>query len=146
MSGRVMCECTKSFYVSATSGRRSVRWIALLLALSVCFLLSTCDFARRQQTARSPRSKPLLSASPNPVPAGDPDQPLASTQITWNTGDGAVGDVYVKVNRSPEVLLGRSPSGTLNIAWIQFDSTYEFRLYTKKHSRLLAKLDVTRNN
>jgi hypothetical protein len=147
MSERViMHECTKSFYGSATSGRDSARWIALLLGLSVCLLLSTCHSVRRQQTARSPGAKPVLSASPNPVPAGDLDQPLGSTQISWNTGNGSEGDVYVKVNRDPEVFLRRGPSGTLNVRWIQFDSTYEFRLYTRKRSRLLAKLDVTRDN
>ena len=56
------------------------------------------------------------------------------------------GDLYVKVNRSPEVLLAQARSGTLKIEWIQFDSTYEFRLYAQKHSKLLAKLDVTRDN
>jgi hypothetical protein len=88
-----------------------------------------------------------LTAQPNPVPAGDPDQPLATTVITWNTGDAATGDLYVKANRSPEVFLARARSGTLKIDWIQFDSTYEFRLYAaKKHSKLLARLDVTRDN
>jgi hypothetical protein len=89
--------------------------------------------------------KPLLLAEPNPVPAGDLDQPLAATQVTWNTGDNTIGDLYVKVNRSPEAFLARSRSGTIKIDWIQFESTYEFRLYAKKH-RLLAKLDVTRDN
>jgi hypothetical protein len=56
------------------------------------------------------------------------------------------GDLYVKVNRSSEVFLARARSGTLKIEWIQFDSTYEFRLYARKHSRLLANLDVTRDN
>jgi hypothetical protein len=87
-----------------------------------------------------------LTAEPNPVPAGDPDQPLATTMITWNTGDEAASDLYVKVNRSPEVFLARAPSGILKIDWIQFDSTYQFRLYKKKHSKLLAKVDVARDN
>jgi hypothetical protein len=52
----------------------------------------------------------------------------------------------VKTNRSPEVFVGRGSSGTLKVDWIQFDSTYEFRLYGKKHSRVLAKLDVTRDD
>ncbi|PYV47346.1 MAG: hypothetical protein DMG92_16500 [Acidobacteria bacterium] len=87
-----------------------------------------------------------MTAEPNPAPAGDPDQPLATTVITWNTGNEATGDLYVKVNRSPEFRLARARSGTLKIDWIQFDSTYQFRLYTKKHSKLLAKVDVTRDN
>jgi hypothetical protein len=112
---------------------------------SICLALGACGDARRQASGK--RSiKPVLSASPNPVPAGDLDQPVGSTEVTWNMGNRAIGDLYVKVNRSPERFLGRGRSGTIKIEWIQFDSTYEFRLYAKKHSRLVAKLDVTRDN
>lgn len=121
----------------------------LLLSFAVCWLLlGACDSGRRHSTQNGTSSshKPILFAEPNPVPAGNPDQPLATTQITWSTGGEAMGDLYVKVNRAPEVFLGRGPSGTLKIDWIQFDSTYEFRLYAKKHSKLLTKLDVIRDN
>jgi hypothetical protein len=91
-------------------------------------------------------AKPVLFAEPNPVPAGDPDQLLGTTTITWNTGSGATGDLYVKVDRAPEVFMARSPSGTQKIGWIQFDCFYEFRLYAKKRSKLLAKLAVTRDD
>jgi hypothetical protein len=87
-----------------------------------------------------------LAADPNPVPAGNLDQPLGSTVITWNTGSEVAGDLYVKVDRSDEVFVGRAPSGTMKIDWIQFDSRYEFRLYATKRAKLLAKLDVTRDN
>lgn len=112
-----------------------------------CLLLSACSGGRHHSTQDRTDGKPLLTAEPNPVPAGDPDQPLATTLITWNTGGAAAGDLYVKVNRSPEVFLSRGPSGALKIDWIQFDSTYEFRLYpAKRDSRPLAKLEVTRDN
>ena len=111
-----------------------------------CLLLGACSEGRHHSFPDRTDGKPLLTAQPNPVPAGDPDQPLATTVITWNTGDEATGDLCVKANRSPEVFLARAPSGILKIDWIQFDSTYQFRLYTKKHSKLLAKVDVTRDN
>jgi len=111
-----------------------------------CFWLGACSEGRYHSSPDRTDVKPLLTAEPNPVPAGDPDQPLATTVITWNTGNEATGDLYVKVNRSPEFRLARARSGTLKIDWIQFDSTYQFRLYTKKHSKLLAKVDVTRDN
>ena len=112
-----------------------------------CLLLGACSEGRHHSFPDRTDGKPLLTAEPNPVPAGDPDQPLATTVITWSTGDEATGDLYVKVNRSPEFRLACARSGTLKIDWIQFDSTYEFRLYTgKKRSKLRAKLDVTRNN
>ena len=89
-----------------------------------------------------------MSAKPNPVPAGDPDQPVGSTVITWNTGSEAAGDLYVKMDRSDEVGVASAPFGTQKIDWIQFDVRYEFRLYStgKKPVKLLAKLEVTRND
>jgi hypothetical protein len=96
--------------------------------------------------ADSGRAKPVLSANPNPVPAGDVDNPLGNTIITWDTKNGALGDLYVKVNREPEKFVARGSKGTQEISWIQFDSFYEFRLYTKSRSKLLAKLAVTRDN
>jgi hypothetical protein len=122
---------------------RAGRPITILLSLT-CLLLSACDKAQRQAAAN--RTKPVLSASPNPVPTGDFDQPLGSTRITWNTGSQMTGDLYVKVNRSPEVFLARGPTGSFDVKWIQFDSLYEFRLYAKKHSRLLARVEVTRDD
>jgi hypothetical protein len=133
-----------TLFISPTNRIHLAHYAALLLAFAVCFFLNACDSAHRHR-AQTASAKPTLLAEPNPVPAGDLDQP-ASTVITWNTGTGIIGDLYGKTNRSPEVFLGRGPSGTLKIDWIQFDSAYEFRLYTKRRSRLLAKLDVTRDN
>jgi hypothetical protein len=108
--------------------------------------LSACDGRGRHSTQNAPSHKPILSAQPNPIPAGDPDQALATTQITWHTGDETTGDLYVKIDRADEVFIAHAPSGTMKIDWIQFDSRYEFRLYAKKRSKLLAKLEVTRDD
>jgi hypothetical protein len=110
-----------------------------------CLFLSSCQKVKRL-AVDSGRAKPVLSASPNPVPAGDIEKPLGSTTITWNTGNGAPGDLYVKVDREPEKFIARAASGTNEVRWIQFDSVYEFRLYGKKHSKLLATLTVTRDD
>lgn len=109
-------------------------------------LLNACDGGRRHSTQKATRGKPLLSATPNPIPTGDPDKPVASTQITWDTGDGTIGELYVKIDREDERLVGHAPSGSMKIDWIQFDSVYEFRLYGKKRSKLLATLTVTRDD
>jgi hypothetical protein len=53
---------------------------------------------------------------------------------------------YVKVDREPEAFMARAPSGKQEVRWIQFDSFFEFQLRTKKHSKLLAKLEVTRDD
>jgi len=122
--------------------------VSVSLAFAVwCLSLTTCNDAQWHSAKNTSGGNPVLFAEPNPVPAGDPDQALGSTVVSWNTGRKEAGDLYVKVNRSPEVFLGRAPSGTVKIDWIQFDSTYEFRLYAgKKRSKLLARLDVTRDN
>jgi len=123
------------------------RILPLLFGIAVCCsVLNACDGGRRHSTQDATGGKPLLFAEPNPLPAGDPDQPLATTVITWNTGSEATGDLYVKVNRSPKIFIARAPSGTMKIDWIQFDSRYEFRLYAKKRSKLLTKLEVTRDD
>jgi hypothetical protein len=129
----------------ATCSACFVRCISMVVGLSICVLLSACDSARRQ-TSDTAFPKPLLSAIPNPVPTGDINQPLGTTTISWNTGDGSIGDLYVKVNRESERFIAQAPSGTQQVRWIQFDSLYEFRLYNKKHSKLLAKLEVTRDD
>ena len=122
-------------------------WIALV----VCFLaLDGCYSSKRPTTSSTQTDQATgaasLSADPNPVPAGSPDEALGKTTISWNTGDSSVGDVYVKMNRKPEVLVGRGQSGTIQINWIAFDSLYEFRLYTKRnHFKPLKKLDVIRD-
>ena len=119
--------------------------VMLLAALFVCIVLSTCDRTRRP-TTDSATPTAVLSASPNPVPSGDIEKPLGTTTITWDTGNGAAGDLYVKVNREPETFISRAPRGTQEVRWIQFDSFYEFRLYSGKRSKLLATLEVTRDD
>ena len=145
MTRRRMQENTANPFGCVINHGLSGIWMILLLGFSSCLLLSSCDTARRQPIHNG-TTQPILSASPNPIPTGDPDKPVASTQITWDTGDGTIGNLYVKIDREDERLLGRAPSGSMNIDWIQFDSVYEFRLYGKKRSKLLTTLTVTRDD
>jgi hypothetical protein len=138
----------KTAHFQGRSGKliacRSIAGVACFLALV------GCHSSKRPTTSSTQTDQAIgaasLSASPNPVPAGSPDQELGKTTISWNTGDSSVGDVYVKMNRAPEVLVGRGQSGTIQINWIGFDSLYEFRLYTKRnHFKPLKKLEVIRD-
>jgi hypothetical protein len=126
------------------TGALTRRCSEVALAFLVCFALSACHHRRSAAEGRS--TEPVLSASPNPVPAGDLDQPLGATRVTWNTGSRIIGDLYIKVNRSPEVFLARGSAGVFDAKWIQFDALYEFRLYAKKRSKLLARVQVTRDD
>jgi len=84
------------------------------------------------------KTAPSLSASPNPVPAGEG---RGLTTISWKSVDGRV---YVSKNGREEVLFGGSPRGSQQANWIQAGSTHEFRLYDADHKQLLAKVTVTR--
>jgi hypothetical protein len=127
---------------SATGHRYRIRRMTLLLSLPICVFLNACD-GGRQKTVHGSGERPTLVAEPNPVPAGDPDQPLGTTTLTWDTGNGSIGELYVKVDRQPEKFITHGPSGIQEVRWIQLDSWYEFRLYSEKRSKLLATLEVT---
>jgi hypothetical protein len=79
-----------------------------------------------------------LSASPNPVPAGDA---LGKTTISWNSVDGKI---YISANGGEEVLFANSPRGSQDVNWINAGSSYEFRLYNCDHTKLLEKVVVTK--
>jgi hypothetical protein len=82
----------------------------------------------------------LLTANPNPVPAG---QQLGRTMISWDTTDGRVGKIYVSVNGGQEALFSDGQCGSAPADWINAGSNYEFRLYSSDRTELLAKLAVT---
>jgi hypothetical protein len=86
---------------------------------------------------------PMIMASPNPVPAGEG---ASTTTITWNTGDGTMGYVYVSVNDREESLFARSPQSSNAANWIQTGFRYRFRLYNgTERGKLFAETTVARN-
>ena len=89
------------------------------------------------------KSAATLTASPNPVPPG---QGFGTSTITWNTGDGTVGQVYVAEGDKPEKpFAGPLSQGSLDAPWIGVGTTYEFRLYAgQEHKTLLASAKVVR--
>jgi tRNA (mo5U34)-methyltransferase len=82
------------------------------------------------------RADPTLSASPNPIPAGDNP---GRTTISWSGGA-----VYVSMNDGKEVLFADLRQGSKVASWILTGSSYEFRLYDSDHTELLVKLAVTK--
>ena len=85
---------------------------------------------------------PILTASPNPVPAG---HALGRTTISWNALGEGIGKVYVSVNGGEESLFADGRRGSNDANWIEAGSSYEFRLYNSDHKQLLAKVTVTRD-
>lgn len=96
--------------------------------------------------AAEPMSSPMiaracLAADPNPVVtvAGQ-----GTTFITWSTGDGSVGEVWVSQDGGSETLFATGTEGTQEAPWIMQHSTYDFRLYAgTMHDNMLAAVSVT---
>jgi hypothetical protein len=120
------------------SGVASVLALALLLAAGGCGRLpaSVKDLERGPYTG-----KPWIVATPNPVPAG---RRLGFTTVTWDTGRGTPGRVFVSVGGKPEKFFSDSPKYHQDAPWIGRGS-YEFRLYADDDQTTpLAKVTVTR--
>jgi hypothetical protein len=83
-----------------------------------------------------------IKATPNPVPAGSG---MGTTTISWTTGDGSEGEVYVSESGQAERLFAsKTPQGSGDAPWVQAGVSYEFRLYDAAHAKLLGKVVVTR--
>jgi hypothetical protein len=84
-----------------------------------------------------------ITATPNPVPT---QSGTGTSAISWNTGDGSPGSVYVSVDNGPEELFADGSMGSSDAGWIKPNVKYEFRLYSKASPRiLLASVQVTGN-
>ena len=122
--------------------KRFIPTIAILLPL---FFFAACGPSKSPEanaSAGSPAaSAATITASPNPVTTGEGP---GTTTVTWNTGDGTAGQVYVSVDGGPEAVFAFGPSGSHAASWIQAGKTFEFRLYAGyEHAKVLAKTQVT---
>jgi FkbM family methyltransferase len=85
---------------------------------------------------------PLLTATPNPVPAGSD---AGVTTVRWDTRDGSDGEITLAAYGSPERVWARGSSGTQQANWINAWGVYVFRLYRVGHRRqLLDSIRVSR--
>jgi hypothetical protein len=123
---------------------RHLRSHLVLMSLLLCVGCSGDDEpAPIGAPSSSAAAGPQISASPNPVPLGS--EKFGTTTITWDTGDGSIGEVYVSVNGKPEKLFaGNRRKGSLEAPWIG-KGEHEFRLYAgTEHKTVLASVMVTR--
>jgi len=119
----------------------SQRPLALLLV--GLLVLSGCGGPQPASapTSASPTGASIL-ANPNPVPAGSA---LGTTTITWKTGDGSQGQVYVSQDGAAENVFDAGTDNSKEAPWIQTGSSYEFRVYAgSDHKTQLASVKVTR--
>jgi len=97
---------------------------------------------RSPATTAATKGPPSITASPNPVPAG---AGKGTTKITWTTGNGSVGQVYVSDGKR-ENLFATASEGSKEVRWIQAGVTHEFTLYAgKEHKEVLASVSVTQS-
>ena len=81
-----------------------------------------------------------ITATPERVKVSDGS---ASTDISWNTGDGSMGFVFVTANGRPPVLVATSNEGSRVISWIR-RGNYVFQLYGDAGRRtLLSSVNVS---
>src|SRR5205823_13319327 len=67
----------------------------------------------------------------------------SSTDISWNTGDGSTGFVFVTANGRPPVLVATGKEGNRVISWIR-RGNYIFQLYGDAERRtLLSSVNVS---
>jgi hypothetical protein len=82
-----------------------------------------------------------IIAIPNPVPAA---RNPGKTIVTWYTGDGSPGEVYVSIDGGAEKLFSDRVSH--HDAIITYGHEYEFRLYAgTDHTTRLGTVRVTRD-
>ena len=123
--------------------KRFIRTTAVVMLL---FFLAACNPPKAPE-ANAPTGSPggstaTITASPNPVLVGQGT--AGTTTITWNTGDGSVGTVYLAKDGEPEAPFASGAPGSAPAPWIEAGKTYEFRLYAgTEHTKMLAKTQVT---
>jgi len=121
-----------------------VKNIAAMAALVLLVSCGTSQSAARPTASSAPSSaaRATISAEPNPVPPG---ADLGTTIITWRTGDGRPGQVYVSQDGGSETLFAAGPDGSEQANWIRAGSKYDFRLYAGiDHTSMLGSVEVTR--
>jgi hypothetical protein len=121
------------------------RFIPTITILVPLFFFAACGPSKNpdsnSSTASSAAAAATITASPNPVTTGEGS---GTTTITWNTGDGATGQVYVSEDGAPENLFAAAPTGSAPAPWIRAGKTFEFSLYAgTEHAKVLAKTQVT---
>ena len=115
----------------------------LLFVVGV-LLVSGCSGKANTPSDYIPSAEPSdawIIAIPNPVPAG---RGPGKTIVTWYTGDGSPGEVYVSIDGGAEKLFSDRVSHHDTI--INNGHEYEFRLYAgTDHTTRLGMVKVSRD-
>lgn len=114
------------------------------VAAAIAFFLFSCKPAENPVSADATSPAPSaasLSASPNPIPADG-----NKTTVSWNTGDGSVGEIWVSVNGAGQKLFAQEVKGSSDANWIAPGEEADFVLYTGlNRQKEIARLKVIHN-
>jgi hypothetical protein len=116
---------------------------AMLFTLQACKPSSEPTTADNASSASSPAAgAPSIKAVPNPIPAdGD-----GKTMISWDTGDGSVGQIWVSVNGAEQKLFAQEVKGSAAASWIAAGESADFVLYAgTNREKEIARVKVTHN-
>lgn len=126
----------------------NLRLLPALLLAAVLFAggckKDTAESSASAEEAAETPAGPVITATPNPVPAGK--EPGVTT-IAWDTGgDGAIVDVCLSIDGGAEKLFATHSKDSKKIDWIGAGPVYEFRMYpTGDRTKVLGSVKVTRN-
>jgi hypothetical protein len=130
---------------SKRSLRTALSWTAAISFAIACLSVTGCGRPPAESNGTPEVADPTagtgeIHADPNPVPAGGQ---LGKTTISWKS-DTDTAEIAVSVNGAAEQIFARSKEGSSIAPWIPAGFT-EFRLYSgPKHSKILARVTVTR--
>ena len=133
-------DCTGVNPASVPTGTYTANWIdAQGYIFDLCSGSSKLHSVSVTVTGGSTTNK--ISAAPNPTTN-------SSTTITWNTGDGSAGQVYVSIDGASDIgPVWQNKTGTEVAPWINPGSSYEFKLYQgTSHQTVIARVTVTRQS
>src|SRR5436190_23991208 len=117
------------------NNRAVYRWTTLSFSIAAAtamlFTLPACkpsseSTADNASSASSPAAgAPTIKAVPNPIPANSDGK----TMISWDTGDGSVGQIWVSVNGAEPKLFAQEVKGSAAATWIAAGESADFVLY-----------------
>ena len=112
-----------------------LRSLHIIAALALALMLSANFSVSAASPAYSTGTYPTPKIQPKGVPQIQPNGPTVipfntnTVPVSYDTGTGSTGSVFLKINNKAEVLVTQGTSGTINANFIGQSAVYQFNLY-----------------